>query len=206
MNKELGLIIVCRSVNVIKLETELKVLVSTCAKGLNQSFLLIPRRAQQMICWWGKSWTKSPVKFGCYNAEVAGACGVGLRPRSRVAKERCLPQRAADGRTIRWNPAWCGCGHWQLRRLVVAWQRCSCTASELTAPARNRLRTVPLLSEGICRWHQLCLSGTLSSDSMSSQTSMLANVRCVNVLSQVLACITSIASLLYMQIQRMKCN
>lgn len=51
MNKELRLIIVCRSVNMIKVETELKVLVTACAKGLNQSFLLIPRRAQQMIHW-----------------------------------------------------------------------------------------------------------------------------------------------------------
>lgn len=51
MNKELRLIIVYRSVNMIKLETELKVLVSARAKGLNQSFLLIPRRAQQMIHW-----------------------------------------------------------------------------------------------------------------------------------------------------------
>lgn len=87
MNKELRLIIVCRSVNMIKVETELKVLVTACAKGLNQSFLLIPRRAQQMICWWGKSWSRSPVKFGCYNAEVDRACGISMCPRSRVAEE-----------------------------------------------------------------------------------------------------------------------
>lgn len=115
MNKELRLIIVCRSVNMIKVETELKVLVTACAKGLNQSFLLIPRRAQQMICWWGKSWSRSPVKFGCYNAEVDRACGIRLCPRSRVAEEWCLPQRAANGRTIRWNPAWCGSGARWLR-------------------------------------------------------------------------------------------
>lgn len=202
MNKELRLIIVCRSVNMIKLETKLKVLVSACAKGLNQSFLLIPRRAQQMICWWGKSWSRSPVKFGCYNAE--GGRSLWCWAVSQISGGRGAMPASESSRwendTMEPSLVW-------LRRSVVAWQRCSRTASELTAPVRNRLRTVPLLSEGICRWHQLCLSGTLSSDSMSSQTSMLANVGRVNVLSQVLACITSpIASLLYMQIQRMKCN